>query len=141
MNGFFQLEQTFPGATACAYANWGRCHRAARDDVDGSSRALPEDLGLGQLLRLTGMSAGSNFPLFRVRQDQARDHPLRECFRSGAAVQCHRSGALGQDRDLPGNGALMVESAGSRVAIENAQGLGLLCSQSHSEPPTSTRLW
>ena len=114
-----------------AHANWGRCHRAARDDVDESSRALPEDLGLGQLLRLTGMSAGSNFALFRCVKTRPEITPLRECFSSCTAVQCHRSGALGQDRDLPRNGALMVESAGSGIAIENAQRLGLLCSQSH----------
>jgi len=78
---------------------------------------------------------------FSLRQDQARDHPFPGVlsFRCRCAVSTPRFIRAGSRSAR--NGALMVESAGSGVAIENPPRLGLLSLQSHSEPPTSTRLW
>ena len=132
-----QLEQTFPRAAACVRASWRPCHRAARDDVDGSSWALPEDLGLGLLwwgsyCALLACLQDQTFPFSAAPSQGQRSPPLRDCFGSGtaAAEQCRRPGALGPDRDLPRNGALTVEQVGSGVAIEKPQGLGLLFSHS-----------
>jgi len=46
------------------------------------------------------------FPFSACVKNRPEITPLRECFNSGAAVQCHLTGALGQHRDLPRSGAL-----------------------------------